>query len=179
MKNKLYTILTILLISMLFTSSASAGGAVRLTGVSFSIGSLIASGYASGLGNTDVTLVLDAGGVAATICTNPGNNDVPGQSYPKVSASGFQSLSGNDATRKNGKAPFSAETVDPATIAWDLAGCPNSLWTARIVNILWTNATISVHEGFQNPTGPVLLIQNYTCDPTKQTATTASCTLNQ
>ncbi|MEP6894627.1 MAG: hypothetical protein ABI986_03375, partial [Chloroflexota bacterium] len=155
MKNKLFNMLAVMLIAALSTSPVSAAS-FKLTS-SFKLGSLIAYGDISGLGRTDVTLVLDASGLAATICKNPGQNDVPGQSYPKVSASGFQSLSGNDTTRKNGKAPFSAETVDPTAIGAGLAGCPSSQWTARVANILWTNATITVHQGFDAPNGPVLL----------------------
>ena len=171
MKKKLYSIMAMLLIASLFTSTVSAGGAVRLTNIKFSLGSLIANGYASGLGNTDVTVVLDASGIPAITCTNYGGNDVPGQSYPKVSASGQQTLLGNDPIRKNGKAAFFTETDDPETLAWDVAGCPNSNWTGHIDFIFWTNATISVYS---TSTGGLLKSQNYTCTTTRYPAS-VSC----
>src|ERR1044071_9918987 len=58
MKKNLYTILSVLLIAMLSTSTVYAGG-LKLYGA-FSIGSLIFSGSATGLGNTDVTIVINA-----------------------------------------------------------------------------------------------------------------------
>lgn len=171
MNKRLFSALAVLLIATLMTSTVYAGGAVKLSGVSFSLGSLIAKGYASGLGSTDVTVVLDASGIPAITCTNYGGNDVPGQSYPKVSATGQQTLLGNDPIRKNGKAPFFTETNDPTTIAWDAAGCPNSNWTAHIDFIFWTNATISIYS---TSTGTLLQKQNYTCTTTRNPAS-VSC----
>jgi hypothetical protein len=171
MNKKLSTILTILLVTMLTTSTVFAGGAVKLSSIQFELGSLIASGYASGLGNTDVTIVLDASGIPAVTCTNNGNNDVPGQSYPKVSASGQQSLDGDKDIQKNGRAKFSTETDDPQTLSWDVAGCPNSNWTGRIDFIFWTDATISVYD---TATGALLQTQSYTCTTTRYPAS-VSC----
>ena len=165
MNKRFFTIWTVLLIAILATSPVAAGGAVRLNGVAFRLGSLIADGYVSGIGSTDVTVELKASGDAAITCTNYGGNDVPGQSYPKVSASGFQSLPGDSKLRKNGKAPFNnVETQDPATVAWDVAGCPNSNWTGHIDFIFWTNANISVYS---TSTGGLLKSQNYACTTTR------------
>lgn len=172
MKNKLSMMLIVLLITALTSSTVFAGGAVKLSGVSFNLGSLIATGYASGLGNTDVTIVLDASGIPAVTCTNYGGNDVPGQSYPKVSASGQQTLLGNDPLRKNGRSSFFTETDDPETIPWDAAGCPNPNWTAHIDFIFWTNATISVYD---TASGVLLQTRNYTCTTTRYPAS-VSCT---
>lgn len=180
MKKKILSILSALLIATLITSTAAAG-AIKLTvkfslssegtsststfasalGDSSSFDALIASGYASGLGNTDVTIGLDASGDADITCINNGSNDVPGRSSPKVSASGQQTLFGNDPVRKNGKSPFEAHTVNPTTVAWDVGGCPSSNWTARITYIKWTNARISVSD---TATGlPLMEPQNYNC----------------
>ena len=172
MKNKFHIITTMLLIVMLAASPVSARGAIKLTNITFDLGSLIASGYARGLGNTDVTIILDASGIPAVTCTNHGGNDVPGQSSPKVSASGQQTLLGDDPLRKNGKSPFFTETDDPETIAWDEAGCPNSNWTGRIDFIFWTEATISVYD---TDSGALLKTQNYTCTTTRYPAT-VTCT---
>ncbi len=130
MKKQLLSFLSALLASILLTTSALAGASVKISGATFSLGSLIANGALIGLGNTDVTVVLDARGVPVITCTNYGNNDVPGQSSPRVSASGQELLPGNDPLRKNGKSPFGVETDSP-TLSWDMAGCPNAKWSAR------------------------------------------------
>jgi hypothetical protein len=173
MKKKILSFLSILLIAVIGTSPVSAGPGIRLSSVQFSLGSLIATGYVSGIGNTNVTIVLDASGNANTICTNPGSNDVSGQSSPKVSAVGKQDVSGDQDKTKNGKVLFDrVETVDPIIIAWDAAGCPNPSWTAYVVQIYWTDALISVKD---TATGQVLTSQKYTCNPALQTETTVSC----
>jgi hypothetical protein len=172
MKRKLYTVLTILMITMLATTPVLARGNIKLSSITFDLGSLIASGYASGLGNTDVTIVLDASGIPAVTCANQGGNDAPGQSSPKISATGQQTLLGDDPIRKNGKSAFFTETDDPETIAWDAAGCPNSNWTGHIDFIFWTEATISVYD---TTTGELLETQNYTCTTTRNPAS-VSCT---
>jgi hypothetical protein len=172
MKNKSSIVLTVLLISMLVTSTVFAGGAVKLSNIQFSLGSLIASGFASGLGNTDVTVVLDASGVPAIMCVNYGGNSAPGQSYPKISATGQQTLDGDDPIRKNGRSPFLTETDDPETISWDEAGCPNSNWTGHIDFIFWTDATISVYD---TASGALLQTQSYTCTTTRYPAS-VTCT---
>ena len=180
MKNKLYTILTILLITMLTTSPVFARGAIKLSEVTFSLGSLIATGFASGLGNTDVTLVLDASGEAHITCINYGGNTVPGQSYPKIDAVGTQSLAGGDPRSKNGRTPFNTETDDPEFVAWDAAGCPNSNWAGHIDAIFWTGGTISVYPGLYidlNNRPTALLVQPFACDPSLQTETSVSCWL--
>ena len=172
MNKRLFSVLAVLLIATMVISPVSAGAAVKLSGVQFKLGSLIANGYASGLGNTDVTVVLDGSGVPVITCTNYGGNDVPGQSYPKVSATGQQTLLGNDPLRKNGKSPFFTETEDPETLAWDVAGCPNSNWTGHIDFIFWTDATISVYS---TETGALLTSKSYTCNTTRYPAS-VSCT---
>ena len=173
MNKKFLSIIVVLLVVTLMTTSVSAGGAVRLTGVQFRLGSLIADGFVKGFGRTDITVVLDASGIPAITCTNPGGHDVPGHSYPKVFASGQQNLLGTDPITKNRRSPFSTETVDPETLPWDVAGCPNSNWTARIDFIFWTNATISVYV---TATNALLTKQNYDCITTRDPAG-VSCTL--
>lgn len=172
MNKRLFSVLAVLLIATMVISPVSAGAAVKLSGVQFSLGSLIASGYASGLGNTDVTVVLDGSGIPVITCTNYGGNDVPGQSYPKVTATGTQNLDGDDPLRKNGRSPFLTETDDPETIAWDKAGCPNSNWTGRIDFIFWTDAKLSVYS---TSTGALLTSKTYTCETTRYPAS-VTCT---
>src|ERR1043165_6047204 len=128
---KIISLLSVLLIVTLLTTPASAGGAVKLSSVQFSLGSLIADGFVSGLGKTDVTIVLDGTGERAEVsCINNGGYIVPGQSSPKINAVGIDSLAGNDASPKNGKAPFDAETSH--FLRWYLAGCPNANWVSQL-----------------------------------------------
>ena len=166
MKKRIFSLLSVLLAVTLLTSPVSAGRGIGFTSVQFSLGSLIADGSVTGLGRTDVTIVLDATGESAEIsCINNGGSIVPGQSSPKIAAVGIDSLAGNDASRKNGKAPFETETSD--FLPWYLAGCPSSNWVGHIDSVLWTGATLSVHLGYNNPTGDVLATQDYTCVTTR------------
>ena len=170
MKKKLYSLLSVFLMVIVMATPVSAGGAVKLSRVAFSLGSLIANGTLTGLGNTDVSVVIDASGIPVITCINFGGNQVPGQSYPKVTASGNQLLDGDSSVRKNGKSPFGVETVDPETIPWDQAGCPNETWAGHIDFIFWTDASISV---FDASTQVLLLKQDYACTTT---LTSVSCT---
>ena len=160
MRRKLISLICALAIAALSISTAAAGGNVRLSNVTFGLGSLISNGTLTGLGNTDVTVVLDATGTPVVMCTNQGGNQAPGQNPPKVSATGIQLLSGNDPVRKNGKSPFGAETNDPTMPSARLAGCPNDNWTAQIVFVYWTSATITILD---TNSQVVLLKQNYVC----------------
>jgi hypothetical protein len=172
MKTKISSLLIVTLLVILMASPVSAGPGIGLSGAKFSLGSLIAEGTLTKLGNTDVTVVLNASGIPAITCTNPGRNDVPGHSSPKVSATGEQSLLGNSPVRKNGKSPFGVETVDPTSVPWNTAGCPNSNWSAHIDFIFWTNATLRVYD---IATNTLQVEQNYKCTTTRSPAS-VSCT---
>lgn len=177
MKRKIFSILSVLLVAALFASSASAGGSVGLSRVQFNIGSLIAKGTLTGLGgyNQGVTAELDAAGLPVVICTNPGGNQATGQNPPKVFANGKQFV-GPKNILKNGTAPLDVET-QPVHLTGTEGGCPNNNWSAEIASVQWTDAIIYVYDSRYYPNGGLLLKQVYTCDPSKQTATTASCTL--
>jgi hypothetical protein len=170
MKKKFLSLWSVLVMIVLMTTPVSAGGAVKLSSVTFTLGSLIAKGTLSGLGNTDVSVVIDASGTPLVSCINNGENIVPGQSAPKVVASGNQFLDGDSSVRKNGKSPFGVETGDPEFIPWDQAGCPSANWSGHIDFIFWTDATISI---FNASTQALLLKQNYNCTTT---LTSVSCT---
>jgi hypothetical protein len=164
MKRNLFSILAVLLAAVLMTSTAAAGGNVKLSGVEFSLSSLIASGFASGLGNTDVTVVLEAAGIPDVTCTNSGGNQAPGQNPTKVSASGAQFLIHQTYT-KNGRSPFSVETEEPQPgLTAEQLGCPNNNWTATIDFVYWTGAFLSVYD---TATGALLAQQKYTCVTTR------------
>jgi len=173
MKKKFLSMLTVFLLTVLMTSTASAGGNVKLSSVQFRLSSLVAEGFASGLGNTDVTVVLDATGIPAILCTNQGGNQAPGQNPPKISASGSDFLVHQNYT-KNGRSPFSVETEEPQPgLTAKQMGCPNNSWSASIDFVFWTEATLSVYD---TATNALLVSQEYTCTTTRFPAS-VSCTL--
>jgi len=167
MKRKIISLISALFAAILLTSTVFAG-AIKLSGVSFRLGSLIAEGTLSGLGNQDVRVVLEASGFPKVTCTNRGGNQAPGQNPPKVSASGEQPLFGFDLTRKNGKSPFGVETNDPPLVDPIVYGCPSANWTATIDFIFWTEATITILD---LDTQAVLRTQRYTCTTTLNNVT--------
>ena len=157
----------------MMTSTVSAGANIKLSGVQFRLGSLVAEGFASGLGNTDVTVVLNATGVPAITCTNRGGTQAPGQYPSEVSASGSDFLV-HESYTKNGRSPFSVETEEPQSgLTARQMGCPNNAWSVSIDFVFWTNATISVYN---TATNALLVRQNYTCTTTRFPAS-VSCTL--
>lgn len=182
MKKKFSTILTVLVIAMLITSTGGAAGAIKLSGVTFSLGSLITDGFVKGSGQTGITVVLEAKGICTPIEGEP----------VLVSASGLQFLSGNERSgnerseTKNNKRQFHVET----TLQSDVSGCSNGR-DIQNVFISWTNASISVFSGEINPCGisvacegllgsttgtdnALLIKQDYNCR-TNQDANTVSC----
>jgi hypothetical protein len=163
MRKKILSFLSALLIATFLASPVAAGPGIKLSGVSFSLGSLIAAGYVSGLGNSDVKMVLEGSGPAAILCTNGGRNPVPGQSSPKVSATGNQLLDGDQNRTKNGKTAFQTIASTSEPLPWDVAGCPNSNWVGEIDFVFWENATIYIYD----LAGNQLLRQDFTCVTTR------------
>lgn len=203
MRKKILSILSALLTAMLITSTVLAGY-IKFSNVTFSLGdgtlstlsgqqsmslfvtesgqtfvpTLNADGDLTGLGNQNVIVELIAQGIPVITCTNYGGNQVPGQSYPKISTSGDQTLQndGNDNRNKNGKTPFYVETGELPALTWEDAGCPNSNWSASIDFVFWTDATINVYELLDSgEQGNLLASQEYTCVTTRYPAS-VSCT---
>ncbi|HLF75009.1 MAG TPA: hypothetical protein VI524_11720 [Anaerolineales bacterium] len=181
MKNKFLTLWTVLLVAAVMTSTASAGGNVRLSALEFSLGSLetpltlaavsqslsfslTATGTFTGLGGygEGVTVELTASGDPVVTCTNQGGNESPGQNPPKVTAGDIQEIP-FDLITKKGTAPLNV-TAEPAPITGTQGGCPNDNWAAKIVFVFWTNATILVTD---NVTGAEVFKQDYTCVTTR------------
>ena len=174
MKKRILSLLSTLLVMALLTSPVSAGRGIGFS-ATFSLGSLIAKGTATGVGQTDVTFELKASGPADITCINNGSNSVPGQSSPKITATGTQNVLGSDPETKNGRTPFITETDDPSLVAWDVAGCPNPNWIGLVDFIYWTDAKVSVYS---TATHDLLVEHTYTCRTTRFPAT-VSCTLVQ
>ena len=178
MKNKLYIVITMLLIAMLATTPAFARGAIKLSG-NFGSGSIHFDGYATGVGGYDgITLEIIGIGIPVVSCTNNGGNEAAGQNPPKVSVSGEQFISPDqiDSTTKKGKTPVSVSADEGAMVlSGTEGGCPNDNWTATIISITWTGAIINVYEG-EGTDGPLVKTFEYTCDPALQVGDTLSCT---
>ncbi|MBN1240294.1 MAG: hypothetical protein JXB36_17455 [Gammaproteobacteria bacterium] len=96
-------------------------------------------GKVAGLGGTTFEIRLSAPGVAAVECTNPGENVAPGQAH-SITATGS---SGPQQTPRNGQYVFDVETIHPAAPA---GSCPNDQWTAEIVDVTFSFATLTLFE---------------------------------
>ena len=101
---------------------------------------LVTSGKLAGLGEGDITVIVNASGLADVECTNPGGNVAPGQ-QTAVSASGSVTL----PSAKNGHLVFSVATETPTVP--DYPTCPNPQWSASVVDVTFTGGTITVVQG--------------------------------
>jgi hypothetical protein len=172
MKKRIFSILlSVLMMSALITSAASAGGNVGLKNVQFSLGSLDVTGTLTGLGGYSDGVIVDlvANGIPVVTCTTRGGKASPGQNPSQVSARGVQLIT---QITKNGTASV-AVSAEPTLTAVQ-GGCPNNNWTANIDFVYWTDATITVTDPSTNP-ATVLLQQNYTCVTTRD-PDSVSCT---
>ena len=107
---------------------------------------LQAEGMLVGLGSTDSMVVIEATGIPVVACTNQGGNQAPGQNPPNVTTSGEQQIGITQIT-KNGSAQIDVTTELPTVqLPGSQMGCPNDNWTASIVGIQFTHATVSVFQ---------------------------------
>lgn len=112
--------------------------------------SLQADGTLAGIGLVEETVVvIEATGIPVVTCTNAGGNSAPGQNPSNVTTTGEQQIGVAQIT-KNGSASIDVTTGLPdGDIPGSQLGCPNDNWSAEIVGIQFTNATVTV---FQNGT---------------------------
>ena len=108
------------------------------------------TGNVSGLGNENLTVRLDATGSGSVVCRNPAGNQAPGQDTA-VNASGTES----DIEVKNGRTSFNVTTAEPPAPNPAVV-CPNRRWTATIVDVHFTSATLTFIQG-----GMIVFQQTY------------------
>jgi hypothetical protein len=99
------------------------------------------TGKVAGLGGTTFEITIVATGIASVECTNPGGNVAPGQNTA-VSVAGSTDP---QPTPRNGQFRFSVTTDAPDPLP-STPTCPNSQWTANIVDVTFTTATLSLYE---------------------------------
>lgn len=109
---------------------------------------LVTSGKLAGLGEGDVTVTVNASGIASVECTNPGGNVAPGQDTA-VATTGSITL----PSAKNGNLVFSVATQAPSIPS---SACPNDKWSAEAVDVAFGGGTITVSQG-----GVVVLEQSF------------------
>jgi hypothetical protein len=114
---------------------------------------LTATGTLAGLGNEDVTITLEATGVASTTGFNSGGNAAPGQNV-NVTVTASVTISADQI--KNGEVFFAIATPQPRQPTGKEAGFPNDGWTAVITDVKFTSTTITVVQE-----GEVVLKQTF------------------
>jgi hypothetical protein len=101
---------------------------------------LSCDGKVAGLGGTTFSITVTAPGTASVECTNPGGQVAPGQSFSTTVAGS----SGPLATPRNGQFRFTdLRTVTPTAPA---GSCPNPMWTATVVDVVFGDATLTLRE---------------------------------
>jgi hypothetical protein len=98
-------------------------------------------GKVAGLGGTTFEITIDAVGIASVECENPGGNVAPGQDT-EVRTSG---TTGELPTPRNGQYLFTISTLDPEPLP-ATPTCPNDQWVPHIVDVTFTEATLSLFE---------------------------------
>lgn len=99
------------------------------------------TGKVAGLGGTTFTITIEAHGIAEVVCINPAGHRAPGQDT-EVTVEGS---TGPQPTPRNGQARFTITTDDPDPLP-STPTCPNAQWTAEIVDVHFTTATLSLFE---------------------------------
>ena len=148
MKRCLVIVITALAVALGFPSAAFAQSGHFIEGgagapVCRDIGTQVqCSGKVAGLGGTTFEITVEAEGIAEVQCRNPGGNIAPGQDT-EVDVAG---TTGPLATPRNGQFVFSIETDDPEPLP-PTPTCPNRQWTPEIIDVVFTDAILTLREG--------------------------------
>jgi hypothetical protein len=195
MKKRTSTLVTILLIALLATSTVYAGGNVKLSG-KVSLGSLHFDGSMTGLGGytQGVTIKFTGYGLPVIQCVNNDDgHEEHGLNPAPVQTSTEQKISSSTTVIEKGKAPVGVEITNEEIQASFSSndGCQDLRkhhndhdddddWTAILVDVQWTKATIDVYNGGDTE-GTLLRSQVYKCSysPSFPNYTSFSCPLTQ
>lgn len=99
------------------------------------------TGKVAGLGGTTFEITITAAGIATVECTNPAGNVAPGQDTA-ISTSGSTNP---QPTPRNGQFRFTVTTDAPDPLP-PTPTCPNEQWTANVVDVSFTTATLTLLE---------------------------------
>jgi hypothetical protein len=100
------------------------------------------TGKVAGLGGTTFEITIEAEGIATVECSNPAGNVAPGQDTA-VTVSGTTTPL---PTPRNGQFRFTVTSDNPEPLP-PTPTCPNAKWTANIVDVTFTTATLTLLEG--------------------------------
>lgn len=145
------SVLPLAIAVMLFTSGAFAqnvhfkGG--KKAGPQFSDQGLTLQTCVNlaGLGNQDVTILVEAEGFGTATCVNPGGNTAPGQNKVPLQVDATQTISAEEI--KNGSLRSCLTTEAPGPVSAREAGCPNNNWAADFDDVVFESVTITVIQG--------------------------------
>ena len=99
------------------------------------------TGKVAGLGGTTFQIDVAAPGIATVECTNPGGNVAPGQDTEVDVAGTTEPL----PTPRSGQYVFGITSDDPEPLP-ATPTCPNEMWTPNIVDVEFTEATLTLLE---------------------------------
>src|SRR5918995_5927588 len=99
------------------------------------------TGKVAGLGGTTFEITIQAAGIATVECINPAGHRAPGQD----TAVNVAGTTGPLPTPRNGQFVFTIETDEPAPLP-PTPTCPNEMWTATVVDVAFTTATLTLLE---------------------------------
>ena len=153
MRRTLFMIMTLLLAVTMAAPVALAASPHFVGDVTFrDLGTTLrASGSIAGLGNENIDVRLQATGTASVVCINPAGHRAPGQDTT-VNVLGTVS----NLEVKNGRVNFTVTTTAPTVTS---AACPNAQWTARVTDVSFTSATLTVIQ--PSGSGNVVLTETF------------------
>jgi len=99
----------------------------------------------TGLGNQDVTIILQVTGGATYTLISPGGNAAPGKNKIPIAASTSVTIPSTQV--KNGNLTVTLTTPPPPAPVPTSVGAPNNNWTTRIDDVSFTTAKITVVQG--------------------------------
>jgi hypothetical protein len=102
---------------------------------------VLCTGKVAGLAGTTFEITIEAEGIASVECTNPGGNVAPGQDTTVTTEGSTDPL----PTPRNGQYRFSIITDDPSPLP-STPTCPNPQWSADVIDVVFTTATLSLYE---------------------------------